>query len=46
LSRTIGPILTKLGANNPWGREFKFSKQEDYSSPRGDTCNSKRMKIY
>jgi hypothetical protein len=23
-SRTAGPILTKLGPNHPWGREFKF----------------------
>jgi hypothetical protein len=23
-SRTTGPILTKLGTNHPWGREFKF----------------------
>jgi hypothetical protein len=23
-SRTIGPILARLGTNHPWGRGFKF----------------------
>jgi hypothetical protein len=44
-SRTIGPILTRLGTNHPWlmGIQF-FSKEGDSPFPRGD--NSERVKIH
>jgi hypothetical protein len=42
-SRTTGPILTKLGTNNPWGEGIlNCSNEGDYPSPRGD--NHKRVK--
>jgi hypothetical protein len=42
-SRTIGPILTRLGTNHFWLKGIQFcSKEGDSSSPRGD--NSKRVK--
>jgi hypothetical protein len=46
-SRTTGPILTRLGANNSWGRRFKFkncSNEGDCPSSRRD--NSKSVKIH
>jgi hypothetical protein len=47
-SRTIGPILTRLGTNYPWVNMVKgiqvCSKEEDSPSARGD--NSKRVKIH
>jgi hypothetical protein len=44
-SRTIGPILTKLGTNYPWMKGIQIcSKKGDSPSPRGD--NSERVKIH
>jgi hypothetical protein len=44
-SRTVGPILTKLGTNHPWGEGMHVCANEgDCPSPRGD--NSKRVKIH
>jgi hypothetical protein len=44
-SRTIGPILTRLGTNRPWREMIQVSLKEwDSSSPRGD--NSKRVKLH
>jgi hypothetical protein len=43
--RTIGPILTRLGRNHPWGKGIEVCTNEgDNPSPRGD--NSKRVKIH
>jgi hypothetical protein len=41
-SRAIGPILIKLGTNQ--GIQV-CSNDGDFPYPRGDTCNSKRVKI-
>jgi hypothetical protein len=44
-SRTIGPILTRLGTNHPWVKGIQVSSKEgDSPSPRRD--NSKRVKIH
>jgi hypothetical protein len=44
-SRTIGPILTRLGTNYPWVKVIQVcSKEGDNPSPRGD--NSERVKIH
>jgi hypothetical protein len=44
-SRTIGPILTRLGTNHPWGEGIlNCSNEGDCLSSRGD--NSKRVKIH
>jgi hypothetical protein len=44
-SRTIWPILTRLGTNHPWRKRIQVSlKEEDSSSPSGD--NSERVKIH
>jgi hypothetical protein len=41
LSRTTGPILTRLGANHPWEKGIQVCKNEgDCPSSRGD--DSKR----
>jgi hypothetical protein len=46
-SRTTGPILTRLGTNNSWGEGIQFCTHEgDCPSPRGDTCNSNRVKMH
>jgi hypothetical protein len=43
-SRTIGPILTRLGTNHPWREKIQVSlKEGDSPSPRGD--NSEKVKI-
>jgi hypothetical protein len=43
-SRTVGPILTRLGTNHPWVKGIQVCSMEgDSTSPRGD--NSKRVKI-
>jgi hypothetical protein len=42
-SRTIGPILTRLGINHPWEEGIQVcSNKGDCPSPRGD--DSKRVK--
>jgi hypothetical protein len=44
-SRTIGPILTRLGTNHPWVEGIQVCSNEgDSPSPKGD--NSKRVKIH
>jgi hypothetical protein len=44
-SRTTGPILTRLGTNDSWGKRIQVcSKEVDSPSPRGD--NSERVKIH
>jgi hypothetical protein len=44
-SRTIGPILTRLGTNYPWVKGIQIcSKEGDSPSRRGD--NSERIKIH
>jgi hypothetical protein len=44
-SKTIGPILTRLGTNCPWVKWIKIcSKEGDSPFPRGD--NSDRVKIH
>jgi hypothetical protein len=44
-SRTIGPILTRLGTNHPWRERIQVSlKERDSPSLRGD--DSKRVKIH
>jgi hypothetical protein len=44
-SRTIGPILTRLGTNHPWVKGIQdCTKEGDSPPPRGD--NSKRVKIH
>jgi hypothetical protein len=44
-SRTIGPILTRLGTNYPWVKGIKiYSNEGDSPSVRGD--NSERVKIH
>jgi hypothetical protein len=44
-SRTTGPMLTRLGINNPWGEGIQvYSNEGDCPSPRGD--DSKRVKIH
>jgi hypothetical protein len=44
-SRTIGPILTRLGTSYPWVKGIQTCSNEgDSSFPRGD--NSKRVKIH
>jgi hypothetical protein len=43
-SRTIEPILIRLGTNYPWVKGIQVcSKEVDSHSPRGD--NSERVKI-
>jgi hypothetical protein len=42
-SRTTGPILTRLGTNDPWRERIQVSlKKGDSSSPRGN--DSERVK--
>jgi hypothetical protein len=44
-SRTIGPILTRLGTNYLWVKVIQIcSKEGDSPFPRGD--NSERVKIH
>jgi hypothetical protein len=44
-SRTIGPILSRLGTNHPWRERIQVSlKEGDSPSLRGD--NSERVKIH
>jgi hypothetical protein len=44
-SRTIGPILARLGTNCPWVKGIQiYSKEGDSPFPRGD--NSERVKIH
>jgi hypothetical protein len=44
-SRTIGPILTRLGTNHPWVKGIQVcSKKWDSLSPKGD--NSKKVKMH
>jgi hypothetical protein len=44
-SRTTGPILTRLGTNDPLAEGIlNCSNEGDCPSPRGD--NSKRVKIF
>jgi hypothetical protein len=44
-SRTTGPILTRLGTNNPWRERIQVSlKEGENSFLRGD--NSERVKIH
>jgi hypothetical protein len=44
-SRTIGPILTRLGINHPWRERIQVSlKKGDNPSLRGD--NSERGEIH
>jgi hypothetical protein len=44
-SRSTGPILTRLGTNDPWAEGIlNCSNEGDCPSPRGD--NSKRVKIF
>jgi hypothetical protein len=44
-SRTIGPILTRLGTNYSWVKGIQIcSKEGDSPFPRGD--NSERVKIH
>jgi hypothetical protein len=44
-SGTTGPILTRLGTNDPWAEGIlNCSNEGDCPSPRGD--NSKRVKIF
>jgi hypothetical protein len=44
-SRTVGPILTRLGTNHPWVKGIQIcSKKGDILSPRGD--NSERVKMH
>jgi hypothetical protein len=44
-SRTTGPILTRLGTNDPWAEGIlNCSNEGDCPSSRGD--NSKRVKIF
>jgi hypothetical protein len=35
-SRTTGPILTRLGINHSWGREFKFVQMKGIALLQGD----------
>jgi hypothetical protein len=35
-SRTIGPILTRLGTNHPWGRGFKFVQMKGIAPLQGE----------
>jgi hypothetical protein len=35
-SRTTGPILTRLGINDPWGREFKFVQMKGIVPLQGE----------
>jgi hypothetical protein len=45
LSRTTGPILTRLGTDNPYVKGIKVCSNEgDNPSTRGD--NSERVKIH
>jgi hypothetical protein len=45
VSRTIGPILTRLGTNHPWVKGIQIcSKEGDSPSSRVD--NSKKVKIH
>jgi hypothetical protein len=45
-SRITEPILTRLGTNYPWVKGIEVcSKEGDNPSPRGDTCNSERVKM-
>jgi hypothetical protein len=44
-SKTIGPILTRLGINHSWVKGIQdCSKKGDSPSPRGN--NSERVKIH
>jgi hypothetical protein len=44
-SRTVGPILTRLGTNHPWVKGIHISSNEgDHPYPRRD--NSERVKIH
>jgi hypothetical protein len=44
-SRTIGPILTRLGTNYPWVKGVcMWSKEGNSPFPRGN--NSQRVKIH
>jgi hypothetical protein len=44
-SRTIGPLLTRLGTNHPCVKEIQiYTMEGDSLSPRGD--NSERVKIH
>jgi hypothetical protein len=44
--RTAGPILTKVGTNDPWAKGIQNCTNEGHPppSPRGD--NNERVKIY
>jgi hypothetical protein len=45
-SRTTGPILTRLGTNQPWREGIQVcSKEGNCPSPRGD-YSSERVKIH
>jgi hypothetical protein len=35
-SRTIGPILTRLGTNHPWGRRLKFVQTKGIALLQGE----------
>jgi hypothetical protein len=36
ISRTTGPILSKLGTNHPWGRGFKFVQIKGIAPLQGE----------
>jgi hypothetical protein len=45
ISRTIGPILTRLGKNHPWVEGIQVcSNKGDSPLPRGD--DSERVKLH
>jgi hypothetical protein len=35
-SRTIGPIVNRLGTNHPWGRGFKFIQMKGIAPLQGE----------
>jgi hypothetical protein len=35
-SRTVWPILTRVGANHPWGRGFKFVQRKGIALLQGE----------
>jgi hypothetical protein len=41
LSRTTGPILTRLGKNHPWEEEFKFDQINGIALLQGEVIAKK-----